>query len=172
MKKFFQLVISVMLLGMSCSYCFAKYDQNECIANYTDKIPGIGLILEEIKFDGITIKNFHFENNKKYIFVKCDQKFDVYFDYEVDASKLKTLHLHHLIIGLHKDGPQKCVLDSLGIKNSQGKAKISLVSPEKIGAYQVRFCLSEGLTSEQAMKAWWKEEGPSAKTIVGIVITK
>jgi len=139
---------------------------------HMDDIPGIGLITDKITFDGITISNFRFDNTKKYVVVKPGEEFLVHFSYTVDASKLSTLHMHHLVIGLHNDGPQTCVLHSLGIKDSQGDTALTLKAPEKTGAYQVRFCHTEGLTEDKAQHAWWKGDGPSAKTIVGIVIVK
>lgn len=179
MKRSVQIILSgILLFGilLFTGLSFSGYASEKLLASYADKIPGIGLICESVSFDGITISHFRFMNEKnkeaKYIFVKPGQEFNAHMQYYIDADKLKTLHLHHLIIGLHEDGPQKCVLHSLGIKNSAGDASVTLKAPEKEGAYQVRFCHSEGLTDEGAKEAWWKGEGPSAKTIVGIVVVK
>lgn len=170
MKSKLRILSAILAMGISSSVLatVSKMGNTAFLAD----VPGIGLVVDEIKFDGIKINNFHFENDKKFIFVKPEQKLYAHFNYEVDASKLKAMHLKHLIIGLHDDGPQKCVLDTLGINDTNGKAKISLIAPEKPGVYQVRFSFSERLTKSQAMKDWWKGEGPSAKTIVGIVVTK
>jgi len=144
----------------------------DCIAMHADKIPGIGLILDSISFDGITIGQFRFDNDKKYITVKPEEEFSAHMVYEIDASMLKTLHLHHLIIGLHDDGPQQCILHSLGVTDAIGDLTVTLKAPKAKGAYQVRFCHTTGLTDHEAQKAWWRGDGASAKTIVGIVIVK
>ena len=144
----------------------------ECIDKYAKDIPGIGLISDSIEFDGITISQFRFNNDKKYIFVEPGQAFTAYMHYAIDASQLETLHRHHLIIGLHEDGPQECILHSYGIMNSEGDVDVNMKAPKKEGTYQVRFCHSVGLSDDDAKTAWWKGEGPSAKTIVGIVVVK
>lgn len=157
-------------------FCVSCLNASECafdsIDKYADEIPGIGLIADSIKFDGITISHFRFENDKKYVISNPGETIPAYMHYAIDASALKTLHRHHLIIGLYDDGPQECILHSYGIKDSEGDVSVNLIAPEKKGVYQVRFCHSIGLTDEQAQKAWWRGKGPSAKTIVGIVVVK
>jgi hypothetical protein len=169
MKKLIRNFLST-LLCLCCSSL--PLLANENIDKYAEDIPGIGLILNTIKFDGITISNFYFENNKKFIFVEPNQDFSACMHYSIDASALKTLKRHHLIIGLYDAGPQQCILHAYGIKDSEGEVCATLKAPEKKGVYQVRFCHSIGLTDDEAQKAWWRGEGPSAKTIVGIVVVK
>ncbi len=170
MKILSQFIISGLFAICAPNSTYAG--ESHGFSKYVESIPGIGLISDTIEFDGITISDFLLENGKKYIFCEGNQEVNIRFNYEINSSKLETLHLNHLIIGLYDDGPQKCVLSTLGITDSKGTAEITLVAPEKAGAYQVRFCLSEGLTDERAMKAWWRGEGPSAKTIMGIFIVK
>lgn len=169
MKKIIPLILSASILA--CSALTASVN-GERIEMYVEKIPGIGLIADSIQFDGITLSHFHFDNDKKFIFVQPEHEFSVQMNYDIDASVLKTLHLHHLIIGLHDDGPQHCILHTLGVKDSHGMITTTLKAPKKQGAYQVRFCHSTGLTDAEAQKAWWRGDGASAKTIMGIVIVK
>ena len=169
MKKITAITLST-VLSFACFN--AQLQAFDTIDKYAEEVPGIGLISDSIKFDGITISQFQFENDKKFIFVDPGQSFAARMHYEIDASALKTLHRHHLIIGLHDDGPQQCILHSYGIKDSEGDVCVTLEAPEKQGVYQVRFCHSIGLTDEEAQKAWWRGDGPSAKTIVGIVVVK
>lgn len=166
------LVLGVLLGSIAPLQAHDSFNIEESLESFANDIPGVGLVSNTIKFDGITISNFHFANNNKVIFVHPHEEFPAYFNYKIDASQLATLHLHHFIIGLDKDGPQTCVLHNLGIRNSSGKATLQLKAPEKPGAYQVRFCHSEGLTDDKAKEAWWRGDGPSAKTIVGIVVVK
>jgi hypothetical protein len=142
------------------------------ISDYVKEIPGIGLISDSIEFDGITISDFAFETGHKYIFVKPGDKFVAQMHYEIDAAALASLHLHHFIIGLHVDGPQDCILHSMGLTDSKGETKVTLKAPKNSGAYQVRFCHAVGLTFEDAKEAWWRGEGASANTIMGIVIVQ
>ena len=167
-KIFFLGILTTLIIN------FPVYSSSikEMIEEYVEDIPGIGLISDSINFNGITIRDFRFDNDKKYIFVKPEEEFSTHFKYAIDASQLETLHLHHFIIGLYKDGPQKCVLHTLGLINAEGDADIVLKAPEKEGVYQVRFCHSEGLTYDEARKAWEDGEGASSKTIVGIVVVK
>jgi hypothetical protein len=170
MKKIMPFILSGVLSTLACTPVTASV--NEGIEMYVEKIPGIGLISDSIEFDGITLSHFRFDNDKKYIFVKPEEEFSAHMNYEIDASLLKTLHLHHLVIGLYDDGPQQCILHSLGVLDSHGAITTTLKAPKKKGAYQVRFCHSVGLTDTEAQKAWWRGDGPSAKTIMGIVIVK
>lgn len=169
MKKITTLFLSA-VLGFACIH--AQLQAFDTINKYAEEVPGIGLISDSIEFDGITISQFQFENDKKFIFVDPEQSFSARMHYQIDASALKTLHRHHLIIGLYDDGPQHCILHCYGIKDSEGDVCVTLQAPKKKGVYQVRFCHAIGLTDEQAQKAWWRGEGPSAKTIVGIVVVK
>jgi len=164
-------ILSFMFMGADAHGVSVKEVKKE-IESYGDKFPGIGLISKRISFDGITISNFTFDNGENAIFVHPGDKVSTHFNYIIDASKLKTLHLHHFIIGLEGSGPQDCVLHTLGIKNSSGEANVILTAPKKAGAYPVRFCHSQGLTDDQARAAWWNGEGPSGRTIVGVMIVE
>ena len=173
MKRFAQILLSGMLCAAAFSFpAFANQNEPNTLGRYSKEVPGIGLVADSVQFDGITISNFRFDDGKKYVFVKPGEKFRAHMHYVIDASHLKTLDRHHLIIGLHKDGPQTCVLHSLGIKNSEGDASVVLQAPDRRGVYQVRFAHTIGVTDEQAHKQWWRGEGPSAKTIMGIVIVE
>ena len=166
-------LIKILASGMLCGACFStQLLATDNIGKYAAEIPGIGLISDSIEFEGITISQFSFENDKKYIFVKPGEAFSARMHYSIDADALKALHRHHLIIGLHNDGPQECILHCYGILDAEGDACVTMKAPAKPGAYQVRFCHSIGLTDEEAQKAWWKGDGPSAKTIVGIVVVE
>lgn len=170
MKTFLTIILSCLLsVAGICGTVLAVENINRYAS---EDIPGMGLITDTVTFDGITISQFAFENDKKFTFVEPEESFSARMHYQIDASVLKTLHRHHLIIGLYDDGPQQCILHSYGIKDSEGDVCVTLKAPEKKGVYQVRFCHAIGLTDDQAHKAWWEGDGPSAKTIVGIVIVR
>ncbi|MDP1835918.1 MAG: hypothetical protein Q8K75_08325 [Chlamydiales bacterium] len=168
MNKFLSTLIAVALstaLVTTDSYA-------DSITDYVKDVPGIGLISDIVKFDGIEISNFTFAENNKYIFVHPEEEFVADMDYAINSELLTSLHLHHFIIGLADDGPQACIIHSLGLGDKSGHATVTLKAPKKSGVYQVRFCHTETLTDQQAFNAWWRGDGPSAKTIVGIVVVK
>lgn len=169
MKKLIRNCLSALL----CFGCLSSVlAANDCIGDYAKDVPGIGLVSDSIKFDGITLSEFYFENDKKYVFVEPEEEFSIRMHYKIDADKLETLDRHHLIIGLHNDGPQKCILHAYGIKDSEGDACVTLKAPKSQGVYEVRFCHGQGWTEKEAKKAWWQGKGPSASTIMGIVVVK
>ncbi len=173
MNNFLKLLMTVTLCA-SVSTTAPAYADNlaDTISDYVDSVPALGLVSDTIRFDGIEIKNFKLDDEHKYIFVKPGEAFTADMDYVIDADLLRTLHLHHFIIGLQDDGPQACILHSLGIMNGNGHVSVNLKAPPKKGVYQVRFCHTECLTDQEAFKAWWRGDGPSSKTIMGIVIVK
>lgn len=144
----------------------------EEIDKLTNEVPGIGLILDSIHFDGISISDFQFENGRKHITVQPGQSFSAKMNYKIDADQLSALERHNFVIGLYDNGPQECILHHYGLRDCEGDVDVTLTAPLEKGVYQVRFCHSVDLTEAEAHKAWWRGEGPSAKTIVGIVVVK
>lgn len=171
MNKIRTIILSGIVSVMACSALTAS-GLDQCIGMHAKDIPGIGLISDSIEFDGITLSHFRFDNDKKYTYVEPEQEVAVHMHYDIDASLLKTLHLHHLVIGLYDDGPQQCILHSLGVIDSHGVICTTVKAPKKPGVYQVRFCHASGLSDSEAQTAWWRADGPSAKTIVGIIVVK
>jgi len=151
------------------------------LQDYVSDIPAIGLIADEVNFEGIRLKNLRFsESGKetdeivigdKYIITTPNQKHEVSVEYAIDADILTLLDLHHFIYGLHNDGPQNCLLHSMGINNSKGIAYFNLETPKKPGIYQLRFCHAEGYGFFDEVKdAWWHDTSATADTIMAIVI--
>ncbi len=132
-----------------------------------NKVPYAGLVLDKIQVDGVEISDFKFENGKKFIVAKPGEHISCFFNYEIDAEDLETLHLHHLIIGLHGVGPQDCAFSSLGIKDSKGSSTVQLLAPKKQGVYEVRAAMGKGITCESAKAEWNKKN--SIKTVLGFV---
>jgi hypothetical protein len=166
-----KLYIQVLLVGIFSTLvaCSPLYGADN---NSKEHITGLELVNDTVQFDGITIKNFTFGNQKKYIFAGPEEEITTHMHYTIDSDQLATLHLHHFVIGLHDDGPQSCILHALGIRNSQGTATVTLKTPKRKGVYQVRLSHSVGLTHEEAFNAWWRSESLPSKTIVGIIVVK
>ncbi|MEZ5315608.1 MAG: hypothetical protein R3E91_05325 [Chlamydiales bacterium] len=151
--------------GVLLFTCYATVDGYTKDGQY----PYIGLITNKIDLDGIEVSDFKFqENEKKIMHVNPNEEFTCSFHYEIDGQFLDTLHLHHLVIGLYDNGPENCVLHSLGIMNSIGDIELQLKAPNKRGTYEVRLSRSEGISCQEAEKEWWKES--SRKTVLGVII--
>jgi len=153
------------------------------IEDYINDIPGIGLILDEVDFDGIKLRHLTFlrENEEddssvianKYVITQPGKTHKVAVDYELNKDVLENFQVHHLIFGLYKNGPQGCLLHSLGLLDRKGTAEFEVTAPEKPGVYQLRFCHATGLgTFEDVKEAWWKDQAKTAKTIMGIVVVQ
>ncbi|GAB4229262.1 MAG: hypothetical protein Tsb0021_06990 [Chlamydiales bacterium] len=152
---------------------------------YIQQIPGIGLIADEINFEGICLKNLKFDQDSiesptediqvsdKFAILHANQEVTVLVDYQLDKKILEDFSFHHFIYGLHPEGPQGCILHSLGLADSVGTTFFRLRAPEKKGAYQLRFCHAEGYgTFEHVKNEWWKDNKATSQTIMGIVIVK
>lgn len=157
-----KLITNTLIAGILCASAPA----------FATDVPGMDLISESVTFDGVNINNFQFENGQNIITVKPCQLFNAHMCYRVDASRLKTLRYHHVIVGLYDDGPQHCILHTLGVKDSCGPIDVRLRAPQKPGVYQVRFSHSTGLSNKDAMNSWDHGEAPSVDTVTGIVIVK
>lgn len=142
------------------------------IKKYTNEMPAIGMIMDTVEYDGITLSNFHFLSNKKYIICSPGDEVVATVDYEIDSDKLHTLHLHHFIYGLDPSGPQGDLVKSLGFRDSSGTAEFTLKAPNEKGYYTVRFCHGEGVTYDKAKDAWCKKGNPPDKTIMGVVFVR
>ena len=103
MKK----LVQTFLCAFFCLACVPSSLFAGSIEEDVKDIPGMGLIVNSIQFEGITISNFYFENDKKFIFVNKGEDFAARMHYQIDASALKTLARHHLIIGLYDDVTQR-----------------------------------------------------------------
>jgi len=133
-----------------------------------DKFPYSGLVLDKVELQGIEISDFMFENQKKFISVGPDETFSCTMFYEVDADDLENFHLYHLVIGLHDDGPQDCVVTSFGLRDAEGSKIVQLKAPQKKGVYEVRVAVGKGITCDQANEDWLSNN--STKTVLGIVL--
>lgn len=142
------------------------------IKKYTNEMPAIGMIMDKVEYDGVTLSNFRFQNGKKYIICSPNDSVTAHVEYEIDSDKLATFHLHHFIYGLDPSGPQGDLFKTLGFRDSTGDAEFTLKAPKEKGLYQVRFCHGEGVTYEKAKDAWLKKGNPPEKTIMGVVLVR
>lgn len=138
-----------------------------------NKTPGIGVLKNEINYKGLTVRNFQFDTNENYTIVSPGQTVDAQFEYEIDSSQIKNLHLHHFIYGLYPDEPIGCLLHSLGFKDSKGKDSIQFQAPKERGIYRFQVYHSDnGLTFKGALNDWKEHQNTSNNTTIGIVIVE
>ncbi|MCB1118589.1 MAG: hypothetical protein KDK65_01375 [Chlamydiia bacterium] len=172
MKKHF--LLSVLFL--------AAHLTGDNIQDYVNEIPGIGLIANEVNFEGINLKNLTFQKTKesgvgkvgdKYVITYPGMVHKVSVNYELDPEVLSNFDFHHFMYGLDTTGAQGCLLHSLGLTKRKGQTVFSIQAPEKPGIYQLRFCHTTGYgVFEQVKDDWWKKGSETAKTIMGIIVVK
>ena len=173
---------TTLLILSFCVTSLLPASNSSILQKYTAEVPGIGLIMDKVEFDGITLKNLKFENNdnsneitagNKFVITKPGYEHTVSVDYELDADVIDTWDFHHFIYGLHRDGPQNCLLHSIGLVNDEGSTSFTLKAPEKTGVYQLRFCHATGYgTFDDVKDQWWDDESSTSETIMGIVIVE
>lgn len=152
------------------------------IGDFVSELPAIGLISDEVSFDGITLSNLRFEDSaeddtdvigKKYVITEPGTVHFVTTDYRLESEVVEDLKLHHFTYGLDKDGPQGCFLHSLGALDRDGTTTFKLVAPKKKGVYSLRFNHASGYElCKKAQAAWRKGDGANANTIMGIMVVK
>lgn len=152
------------------------------IQDYIHEIPGIGLVADEVDFDGIKLKKLRFHQcqgddnsfiGDKYVITYPGKKHKVSVKYKLDGDLVDNMELHHFIFGLDKAGPQDCFLHSLGLTDAKGNATFYVTAPAEPGVYALRFCHAVGYGSfEQVKEEWWKTESTNSKSIMGIVVVK
>ena len=177
MKKWIPVILTAV---MSCTATLPLTAGN--IGDFISDVPGIGLVADEVSFDGITLRNLAFVSDKgddaetikdKYVITHPGAQHYVRAEYELDSEVLDNLKLHHFIYGLHNDGPQGCLLHTLGLTDGKGELEFSIQAPEEKGVYQLRFCHATGTGLFESVKEqWWRADKATSQTIMGIVVVK
>ncbi len=147
--------------------------KSSTFSRYFHDFPWIGLISNEISYGPITVTNVHLNDGNKIVVVKPKEKITGTLHYKIDAKRLDSFHLYHLVVGLKKVGAQDCVSHSFGIWNSKGKGRFTLKAPAEAGVYEVRFSYFEGATCQSARDAWNSDAGdPSSAATIAVVIVE
>ncbi len=143
------------------------------VSDYFQEFPWVGLIANEITYGPIVVSDVHINNQEKLLFVRPNEKIKGSLNYKIDASKLDSMHLYHLVIGMTNVGAQDCITHSFGLWNSSGHSHFTLTAPSEPGFYQVRFCYFEGLTCQAARNAWNSRNGdPSSSATLAVIIVQ
>lgn len=174
-RKLITIAFAACALGQASSLAAKTLPEklSEHMEEIRKSIPGIGLISNELEYHGLKIRNFQFDTAQKYTIVSPGEKVVAEMDYEIHATHLDGLDLHHFLYGLYPYGPIDCLVHSLGIKDSKGHTSIAFHAPKEKGVYQLRICYSDkGLTYKGAHKEWNEDNNPPNNTIVGIVVVE
>jgi hypothetical protein len=139
------------------------------INEWINECPYIGLVAKEVSYGPITLKNFNLDNKGRIVIARPNEIIHGTLQYKIKTDELPSLHLHHIIIGIEGEDTQSCITHALGVWDTKGKTSFSFAAPPKRGVYEIRVDYQTGLTCEEACKLW-REDPPSAKATVGIII--
>ena len=146
----------------------AKKNLNDWITT----CPYIGLVANEVHYGPITLSNFDMDDNGRLILVKPGEQLHCSVKYSIDASQMDSWHMHHVIVGIQGgENSQCCITHSLGVWDKKGKANFELNAPAEKGVYEVRFIYEQVLRCSDAVEHW-KDDAPSSRTTVGIIIVE
>lgn len=177
MKKYFftsfkNKIISSLLITTFCVFSLqAVQSPKEKIKDLIKSFPYMGLAVKETTYGPITLKKLDFGGCGRIVCATPGEIINGSVKYKVDADKMETLHLHHIIIGIKGQDHQDCITHSLGVWNSKGTANFSLVAPSKRGIYEVRFDHEQAFLCQDAISAWQKDN-PSSSATVGFIIVE
>lgn len=171
-SKFTSRVLGSLLIAACCimplhSAESPKGKINQWIHSY----PYLGLISKEVAYGPITLKNLDFDGSGHVVIAEPGEVIDGTVHYKIDSSKLESMNLHHIIVGIKDQDAQSCITHSLGVWNRKGKSSFSLKAPLEKGVYEVRFDYQNSLCCEDAIAAW-QADAPSSNATVGVIIVE
>lgn len=163
-------ILSFLFITTTCA-SYAVESPKDRLNEWIHSYPYIGLVTEEVTYGPIALKKLNLENKGRVVIAKPGETVFGTVHYRVDADKLDTLHLHHIILGIEGKDSQTCLTHALGVWDAQGRVHFSISAPPERGVYELRFDYQTALTCSEASKEWRKEP-PSAKATVGIIIVE
>lgn len=173
--KLRKLPILIFLMGLVPFAIQADTDKQafkEHLDEVSQRVPGIRLISDRLEYEGLIIKDFHFDSDRKYTVVKPGETIEASMSYEIDSSQLDALSLQHYLYGLYPDGPIDCLVHSMGTSDDEGQIQLRFKAPKKAGVYEMRICRSnKGWTFGSAKFVWHKKDNPP-NTVIGIVVVE
>ena len=141
------------------------------ISDWFSSCPYIGLVAEEITYGPITLKDFNMDDKGRLVIAKPGEELQCSVKYYLDSNQMESWNMHHVVVGIKGEDSQSCITHSLGLWDKKGKTNFNLTAPSKKGVYEVRFDYEKVLTCGDAV-SHWKEETPSSKATVGIIIVE
>lgn len=166
------LVLGFLFTTTVCSLPLHAVDApKDKINEWLKSCPYIGLASKEVIYGPITLKHFDLEDKGRVVIAQPGEKINGSVKYKVDASKLDSWELHHIILGVSSGKEQTCITHALGVWDNKGKAHFSLTAPQEKGVHEIRFDYQTGLRCSEAMEHW-KQDPPSSRAALGIIIVE
>ncbi len=144
----------------------------------TDKIndliytcPWVGLVAKEVRYGPLTISKVNIDDSGKLVFCQPGEEITGTLHYKIDSDKLDSWEVHHIIVGLRDQSAQSCILHTLGVWDSEGKANFTFIAPPETGVYELCFDYHQATWCANALEEW-NEHAPSHKTTIGIVVVE
>lgn len=76
---------------------------------YLQQYSWLGLVLDEITYGPITVRDVHLNRGNQLVIVKPGETVDGQLRYRVDSTDQEISHRYHLVVGLSGVGAQECV---------------------------------------------------------------
>lgn len=162
-------VLGSLFMTTACVSLYAAEAPKDEINEWINACPHIGLVAKEVTYGPITLKKLNLDGKGRVVIAQPGETIHGTVQYTVDADQLESLHLHHIIIGIKGQNAQNCIMHALGVWDAKGKANFNLTAPTAKGVYEVRFDHQTAVTCKTAVEHW-REDPPSSKATVGIII--
>jgi hypothetical protein len=163
-------VLSSLFIAVSCMIPLHSAEApGDKIGDWLSSCPYIGLVAEEISYGPITLKSFNMDDKGRLVIAKPNEELNCCVKYHIDSNQMESWNMYHVVVGIKGEDSQSCITHSLGLWDKKGKANFTLTAPSKKGVYEVRFDYEKVFTCSDAV-SHWKEENPSSKATVGIII--
>lgn len=141
------------------------------VSDLISSCPWIGLIAKEVSYGPITISNLNIADAGKLAFCEPGEKIEGSLKYKIDAKKLDSWNVHHIIVGLRGQDAQSCITHSIGVWDKKGKANFSFTAPQEKGIYEVCFDYQEAALCCNAIDEWHNHP-PAHKATIGILVVE
>jgi hypothetical protein len=166
-----KVVLSSLFITAAFASVYAVETPQDKIDQWINECPYIGLVAKEVTYGPITLKDFKMEDEGRVVIAQPGEFINSSVEYKVAKEHLKSLHLHHIIVGIKGQNSQNCITHALAVWDTHGKAHFCFAAPTEKGIYEVRFDYQTALTCKEAYKLW-RADPPSSKATVGIVIVE
>ncbi len=170
-QKFQKLILLGLFASMAIQPLNAADSIGDKVNSLISSCPWVGLVAPEVTYGPITVRKLKIEKAGRLAFTQPGAKVKGSLKYKIDASKLDSWDLHHIVVGLRNVDSQNCIVHSLGVWNKKGKASFTIQAPEEKGIYEVCFAYYPAVFCEEAVKEW-KANPPAHNATIGIIVVE
>lgn len=140
---------------------------------YLQQYPWLGLVLDELTYGPITVRDVHLNRGSQLAIVKPGEVVHGQLRYKIDTSDQTAFRRYHLVVGLSGIGAQDCITHTWALWDSSGKGRFTLKAPLEPGLYEIRFTYHEAPTCEEARSIWNNQMGdPSSFATIGAILVE